>query len=48
MTQGNMKDFKSLKEIAEHLREKADEIGDVYLLDALKLIKAADILDPPK
>lgn len=43
-----MEELKSLKEIAENLRKKADEIGETYFLDAIKLIQASDILDPPK
>ena len=43
-TTGNLN---SLKDIANFLREKADKIEDVYLLNAIKLLKAADILDPP-
>lgn len=43
-----MEELKSLKEIAEYLREKANEIEDAYLLNAVKLVQAADILDPPK
>ena len=43
-----MDDLKSLKEIAEYLRKKADKISEVYLLDAIKLAQAADIIDPIK
>ena len=38
----------SLKEIADFLRKKADEIAEPHLIEALKLIKAAEILDPQK
>lgn len=41
-----MKDLTSLKEIADFLRKKAVEIEDAYFLNAVKLLKAADILDP--
>lgn len=36
----------SLEEIAKFLREKADEIDGPYTLEAVKLLKAADILFP--
>lgn len=39
-------EHKSLKEIADYLRKKADEIAEPYLLEALKLIQAGEILDP--
>jgi len=41
-----MEELTSLKEIADYMRNKAQEIGDAYLLESLKLLQAADILDP--
>lgn len=42
------KKLNSLKKIAEYLRKKATEIEETYLLNSIKLLKAADILDPIK
>ena len=38
--------MKSLKEIADFLRKKAEEIESTYFLESIKLNQAAEILDP--